>query len=81
VSALLTGPAFRPQDQFYLLALAFEYMAPEHTDYLLPLVMNAALVVDVGPAREAYAQIDRARAAIENARRATPNDQHPGGSL
>lgn len=77
MSALLTGPAFRPRDKFYLLSLALEGVGPEHAAELLPLVTSAAMVVvrqlegSVTDA-EAYAHIRRVHLALETARLATP---------
>ncbi len=72
------GPAFKPSDRFYLLALVLEDVPPECAAELLPVVTSTAMVV-VRQLRgkvthaEAFAHVERARVAIETARRsATP---------
>ena len=71
---LLTGPAFRPWDRFWMLDRLCEEVPPERAAEVLPLVTSTAMVVirhvlgRVTDA-EAFAHIDRARLAIMKTRR------------
>lgn len=77
----LRGPAFEPWERFMLLDRAVQEVPTEHAAAVLPLVTMTAMVVirqlmGQRTRAEAYAYVERARAAIETARRATPTPPH-----
>lgn len=77
MSAPLTAPAFEPWERFMLLSLAVEEVPPERAAEVLPHITTTAMVVvrqimGQRTLKEAYAHVERARVAIEAARRPSP---------